>query len=137
VPALLPGKSPFLQNPAHFDPSKPVLNVAAFEPVTSFENFYTGMGPRVQNFRQPGYSDFDIGLQKIFRITERFSFQLRGDAFNVLNAHHFNSVAAFIQSSGNGGSSFTTDIASPDFGKWNKGNVTSPRNLQVSGRISF
>jgi hypothetical protein len=135
VPALLPGASPFLQSPSHFDPSKPVLNMAAFEPASSF-NFYTGMGRRVQNFRQPGYSDFDIGLQKMFHITERFTFQLRGDAFNVFNAHHFNSVGAFIQSSGNGGSSFNTDVASPDFGIWN-GGVSSPRNLQVSGRVSF
>ncbi|MBZ5654847.1 MAG: carboxypeptidase regulatory-like domain-containing protein [Acidobacteriia bacterium] len=135
VPALLPGASPFLQSPTHFDPSKPVLNVDSFEPASSF-NFYTGTGPRVQNFRQPGFSDFDIGLQKMFHITERFTFQLRGDAFNVFNAHHFNSVGAFIQSSGNGGSSFNTDVASPDFGKWN-GGVSSPRNIQVSGRISF
>ena len=134
-PALLPGASPFLQSPNHFDPSKPVLNVNSFEPADSF-NFYTGQGPRVQNFRQPGYSDFDIGLEKTVHISERFTFQLRGDAFNVFNAHHFNSVGAFIQSSGLGGSSFTTDVASPDFGKWN-GGVTPGRNIQVSGRISF
>ena len=118
-PALLPGANPFLQSPSHFDPTKPVLNVQAFEPKESFQ-FYTGQGPRVQNFRQPGYSDFDIGLEKTVHITERFTFQLRGDAFNVFNAHHFNSVGAFIQSSGLGGSSFTTDIASQDFG-WNGG----------------
>lgn len=145
VPALLPGASPFLQSPNHFDPSKPVLNAAAFEPASSFD-FYTGLGPRVQNFRQPGYSDFDIGLQKVIHLTERFTFQLRGDAFNVFNAHHFNSVGAFIQSSGNGGSSFDTNVADPyvppqaggpsGFGTWNRG-VSSPRNIQVSGRISF
>jgi carboxypeptidase family protein len=136
VPALLPGASPFLQSPSHFDPNSPVLNKDAFEPASSFNNFYTGMGPRVQNFRQPGYSDFDIGLQKVIHLTERFTFQLRGDAFNVFNAHHFNSVGAFIQSSGNGGSAFDTDIASQDFGMWN-GGVSSPRNIQVSGRVSF
>ena len=134
-PALLPGASPFLQSPSHFDPSQPVLNVNSFEPASAF-NFYTGKGPRVQNFRQPGYSDFDIGLKKSIQITERVTFQLRGDAFNVLNAHHFNSVGAFIQSSGLGGSAFNTDVASPDFGKWN-GVISSPRNIQVSGRISF
>jgi hypothetical protein len=134
-PALLPGASPFLQSPKDFDPSKPVLDVNSFEPAASF-NFYNGRGPRVQNFRQPGYSDFDIGLQKMFHITERFTFQLRGDAFNVLNAHHFNNVGTFIQSGGMGGSAFNTDVASPDFGKWN-GSVSSPRNIQVSGRISF
>lgn len=134
-PALLPGANPFLQSPTHFDPSTLVLNVNSFEPAAGF-NFYTGRGPRVQNFRQPGYSDFDIGLQKSVQISERFRFQLRGDAFNVFNAHHFNNVGTFIQSGGSGGSAFNTDVASPDFGKWN-GGVSSPRNIQVSGRISF
>ena len=134
-PALLPGASPFLQSPRHFDPSKPVLNIAAFELAAGF-NFYTGKGPRVQNFRQPGYRDFDIGLAKSIHINERFTFQLRGDAFNVFNEHHFDNVGTFIQSSGLGGSAFNTNVASPDFGKWN-GGVSSPRNIQVSGRISF
>ena len=142
-PALLPGVPLYLQSPTHFDRNKPVLNPAAFEPSASFvfdaltnPRFYTGSGPRVQHFRQPGYSDFDIGLGKSIHVTERFTFQLRGDAFNLLNAHHFNSVGAFIQSSGLGGSAFTTDVANPDFGKWN-GSVSSPRNIQVSARVSF
>ena len=134
-PALLSGKSPFLQNPSHFDPSKPVLDVHAFESFGSF-NYYTGSGPRVQNFRQPGFSDFDLGLNKSIHLTERLTFQFRADAFNIFNAHHFNSVGAFIQSYGNGGSAFVTDVASPNFGMWN-GGVSLPRNLQVSGRISF
>ena len=134
-PALLPGVSPFQQSLTHFDPSQPVLNVNAFEPASSF-NFYTGAGPRVQSFRQPGYSDFDIGLEKSIQITERFKFQLRGDAFNIFNQHHFNNVGTFLLSSGSGGSAFNTDVASPSFGTWN-GTVTSPRNIQVSGRISF
>jgi hypothetical protein len=137
-PALL-GASPFLQSPTRFDPSQPVLDAAAFEPVSLFEsvnNLYAGNGPRVQNFRQPGYSDFDIGLQKSFHITERFTFLLRGDAFNIFNQHHFNNVGTFLLSGGTGGSAFNTDLASPDFGRWN-GTVTAPRNIQLSGRISF
>jgi hypothetical protein len=82
------------------------------------------------------HSDFDIGLEKTVHITERFTFHLRGDAFNVFNAHHFNNVGAFIQSSGLGGTSFTTDVGSPDFGMWN-GGVTPGRNIQVSACISF
>jgi hypothetical protein len=140
APALLPGVSPFLQSPTHFDPSKPVLNVNAFEPASSFNNpnnFYTGKGSRVQSFRQPGYSDFDIGLQKSIQITERLKFQLRGDAFNIFNQHHFNNVGTFLLSSGSGGSAFNTDVGSPNFGNWNNGSVTTPRNIQVSARISF
>ncbi len=134
-PALLPGASPFAQSMDNIDVSKPIFNASSFESASSF-NVYAGSGPRVQNFRQPGYSDFDIGLQKVIHLTERFTFQLRGDAFNVFNQHHFNTVGISIQSSGLGGSAFDTDVASPGFGTWN-GAVTSPRNIQVSGRISF
>jgi len=134
-PALLAGESPFAQSPTHFDPNQPVLDVNSFEPASNF-NFYTGQGPRVQNFRQPAYSDLDIGLEKSIHLTERFKFQLRGDAFNIFNQHHFNNVGTFLLSGGTGGSAFNTDVASPDFGKWN-GVVTSPRNIQVSARISF
>jgi hypothetical protein len=137
LPALLPGTNPFLQSPNHFDPNKPVLNVNAFEPEASFEQFgYTGTGPRVQNIRQAGYSDFDIGLQKSIHITERFTFLLRGDAFNIFNQHHFNNIGTFLLSGGTGGSAFNTDVASSGFGMWT-GTVTPPRNIQVSGRISF
>jgi hypothetical protein len=135
VPGLLPGASPFTQSMNNVDVSKPIFDVASFESADSF-NFYTGNGPRVQNFRQPGYSDFDIGLQKLVHVTERVTFQVRGDAFNVLNAHHFNTVGTSLQGGGVGVSAFDNDIASPTFGSWN-GAVTSPRNIQVSGRISF
>ena len=139
LPALLPGAKPFLNSLGgpNFT-TEPYLNVASFEPAGSF-NYYTGAGPRVQNFRQPGYSDFDMGVQKVFHITERVTFQLRGDIFNIFNAHHFNTVGVSNTngySSGTGGSAFVTDVASPSFGTWN-GTVTAPRNIQVSGRISF
>jgi len=135
VPALLPNQSPFAQSLDNIDVTKPVLNASAFESANDF-SFYTGKGARVQNFRQPGYSDFDIGLQKLVHINERVTFQLRGDAFNVFNAHHFNTVGTSLQGGGVGFAAFDTDVASPSFGTWN-GAVTSPRNIQVSGRISF
>lgn len=135
LPGLLPGASPYAQSLGHIDVSNPLLDSHSFESPDSFE-FYTGSGPRVENFRQPGYSDFDMGLQKLVHITERVTFQLRGDAFNIFNAHHFNTVGISIQSSGLGGSAFDTDVASGTFGMWN-GAVTSPRNIQVSARISF
>lgn len=139
LPALLPGDKPFtgsLSGSALLN-GEPYLNASSFETIPPFS---TGSGPRVQNFRQPAYNDFDIGLQKAVHITETVSFQLRGDAFNLFNAHHFNSVgtangAAF--SSGTGGSAFGTDLGLPNFGQWIPGAVTAPRNLQVSGRITF
>jgi hypothetical protein len=134
-PALVSGANPYAQSLGNIDVSRPLLNINAFESVNSF-NFYTGNGPRVQNFRQPGYSDFDIGLAKIFHVTERVTLQLRGDAFNLFNAHYFNQVGVGILGGGTGGSAFNTDLASGQFGMWN-GTVTAPRNIQVSGRISF
>lgn len=136
LPGLLPGASPYAQSLKHIDVTKPLLDVHAFEPASAF-NMYTGSGPRVQNFRQPGYSDFDMGLQKLVHIGERVTFQLRGDAFNIFNAHHFDTVGISIQSSGLGGSVFDTDVASGSFGMWNGTSVTSPRNIQVSARVSF
>ena len=135
IPGLLPGAAPFAQSIGNIDVSKPLFTASSFEPAASF-NFYTGNGPRVQDFRQPGYSDFDIGLQKEVHLSERLTFQVRGDAFNIFNAHHFNTVGISIQSSGLGGSAFDTDVAGTTFGSWN-GAVTSARNIQVSGRISF
>ena len=138
LPALLPSAKPFTGslNGNSLVQGQPYLNASSFETVPPFS---TGTGPRVMNFRQPAYNDFDIGLQKVIHITERVTFQLRGDAFNVFNQHHFNSVgvangAAF--SSGTGGSAFNTDLGTGSFGTWN-GTVTAPRNIQVSGRISF
>jgi hypothetical protein len=133
---LLPGASPFAQSLDHIDVSKPILNKDSFESAGSFNGFYTGSGPRVQNFRQPGYSDFDIGLEKMVHLSERVTFQLRGDAFNVFNAHHFNTVGTSLQGGGVGSAAFDSDVASPSFGMWNLA-ITSPRNIQVSGRISF
>jgi hypothetical protein len=135
LPGLLPGASPYAQSVKNIDVSKPLLNFDSFEPPNSAA-FYTGYGPRVEPFRQPSYRDYDMGVQKLVHLTERVTFQLRGDAFNIFNAHHFNTVGTSIQSSGLGGSAFDTDLASQTFGKWN-GAVTSPRNIQVSGRISF
>lgn len=134
-PGPVSGVSPFAQSTGSIDVTQPLLNINAFESVNNF-NFYTGSGPRVQNFRQPGYNDFDIGLAKSFRLTERLTFQLRGDAFNVFNAHYFNQVGVGILGGGTGGGAFNSDIASGQFGMWN-GTVTAPRNIQVSGRISF
>lgn len=135
LPGLLPGKNPFAQSASSLQADRPFLSASAFEPVSSF-NFYTGYGSPTQNFRQPGYNDYDIGLQKTLHITEAATFQLRGDAFNILNSHHFNEVGISLQGGGAGGSAFTTDLASPNFGLWN-GTVTRPRSIQVSGRISF
>jgi len=131
VPGVLPGMSPFAQPESGLDPNKPLLDVNAFGSANSF-NFYQGQGPRVENFRQPGYTDQDFALERRIKLKESVSLQLRAEFFNTWNWHHFNSVGSTIFS----GMAFVNDVASPAFGTWN-GVVTNPRSIQVSARISF
>ncbi len=131
VPGLIPGMSPFAQPEKGLNPNLPLLNVNAFESANNF-NFYQGQGPRVANFRQPGYTNQDFALEKKIPIKEKVSFSLRAEFFNTWNWHHFNCVGSTIC----GGVAFDTDVASPAFGTWN-GSVTNPRNIQLSGRFSF
>ena len=121
IPAILPGANPFAQDKSSFDPSKPLLNVSAFEPVDRF-NFYYGVGPRISDLRGLGYHNQDVSLTKSFRIVERVDFQLRADFFNFWNWHSFRN--------------FDTYIDSPNFG-YISGGATAPRYVQVGGKINF
>ena len=132
LPGLRPGQKPFAQT-GSINPNLPLLNASAFEPLSDF-SFFGGYGPRVDNFRQPGYDNHDLALEKIIPIGERVALHLRGEFFNVWNWHHFNGVGN--NTVGTASTAFVTDLASPGFGTWN-GLVTNPRNIQLSGRITF
>ncbi|HEY7184055.1 MAG TPA: hypothetical protein VIC84_21660, partial [Blastocatellia bacterium] len=123
IPGILPGQNPWAQDKSNFDPSKPLFNIAAFEPVSAFESpAYYGSGARITTYRGFGYHNQDFALSKEVQITERVSFQLRGEVFNLWNNHTY--------------TGFDTDIASGTFGQWN-GSVSPPRNIQIAGRITF
>lgn len=130
IPAILPGANPWALGKGQFSPDKAVFNVAAFEPVSSF-NFYYGKGPRVSNLRGPGYHNHDFGLLKDTNLTERVTLQFRAEFFNIWNWHVFNCVDLCL-----GASAFNTDISSPAFGMWN-GTVTAPRNIQLGMQVLF
>lgn len=49
-------------------------------------------GPRLSNFRWPGFWNLDASLQKQFHVTESKYFEFRWDAFNALN--HMNLAAS-------------------------------------------
>lgn len=66
------------RNVAYFDP-------LAFAPVTQ-PRFGTA-GYRL--LRGPGLVNWDFGLHRQFRITERFQLQFRAEAFNFSNTPHF------------------------------------------------
>jgi hypothetical protein len=123
IPGVLPGRSPWAQSKDDFDPSKPLFDITAFEPIESFNTVtYYGSGARITNYRGFGHRNQDFAIFKDIRITERVNFQLRGEAFNLWNNHTLRG--------------FGTDIAGASFGLWD-GTVTAPRNIQVAGRITF
>jgi hypothetical protein len=130
IPGIKPGANPFAQDLSSFDPAKgPLFNKDAFEPVSSF-NFYYGTGPRVTSFRGFGYHNQDLSLIKNTSLGGRMNLQLRIEAFNLWNWHIFGSSGAM------GNTAFNSNLASPDFGKWNR-SVSNPRNVQVAARIEF
>ncbi len=90
VPAILPGAEPFAQSQdGSYDPGKgPLFNAAAFESPSSF-NYYFGSGSRTENVRGFAYKGHDVSLLKNIRISEKATFQLRGEFFNVWNWHYF------------------------------------------------
>jgi len=71
----------------------------------------------------PSLSSADISMLKNFRITERITFQLRGEAYNVTNSAFF-APGQFI------------DINSTTFGR-QSGTSVGARVMQFAGRISF
>ena len=49
--------------------------------------------------RGPGLINVDLSLYRAIRITERFTAQLRGEAFNVSNTPHFGNPRSDISAS--------------------------------------
>lgn len=130
IPALLPGANPFAQSKGNFDPASPLLNVTSFESANSF-NFYLGQGPRIANFRAPGYQNQDFALGKNSRISERVSLDFRAEFFNLWNWHSY-----VCQEFCSGSLAFDNDVSSPTFGMWN-GSSSAPRNIQLSMKLLF
>lgn len=81
-----------------------------------------GNTPR-NHFLSAGYFQPDMSLLRKFRFTERWSFDLRVEARNVLNHPNFNMPTAVLTS--------TT------WGRINDDVVNTARRVQVSGKINF
>jgi Carboxypeptidase regulatory-like domain/TonB-dependent Receptor Plug Domain len=96
------------------------LNPASVTIPTDASNPYGNAGRN--SLRDMTFNQFDLGLHKSFRLwNEHSSFDLRGEAFNVLNAVNYMAPNS-NRSSGSYGS------------------ITSafpPRQLQVAGKLSF
>jgi len=134
IPAVKSGQDPFLTSLSNFDPGKgqPLFNANAFEAANSFSGVSNwGVGPRVSNFRGFPYKNVDFGFGKRTQVTEHVNFLIRAEAFNAFNLHNFTCA-----SGGEGCSAFNTSLGDSNFGMWN-GSVTTPRNVQLVGRIEF
>ncbi len=80
-----------------------------------------GNSPR-NLLRAPGLFNLDWSLAKTFRISERFSTQVRGDFFDLLNNPHFSAPGSSVA----GTSTFGKITAASD-----------PRIVQLSLRVRF
>lgn len=89
-------------------------------------------------FRGPGFWNMDMGLYKRIRITEKYSVQLRLEAFNVFN--HSNlfispgslDISGFTDAAGNPTASFIT----ANRGVFTSGNLER-RNVQLAAKFIF
>ena len=125
LPNVVSGQNQFGPNAARgqFVPSKDLyLNSAAF---TIPSAFTFGNAPRYNdNARAFGYQGWDVALTKRWTFENRYSFDLKGEFFNVTNRTNFAGPNA--------------DIQSPAFGKITAiQSNTTPRNGQISGTISW
>lgn len=90
----------------------------------------------VRNYTVP---NLDLSLQKSFRVTERISFSLRGEAFNSLNSVL---LGGPDNSPTDGPASLFTNTTTrksywTGFGTVSPNQQNNPRNLRVSGKIIF
>lgn len=93
------------------------LNKSAFTQNTA--GTYGDLGRNA--FRGPNYYDVDAALSRNFPLMERLNFNLRMEAFNVMNHPNL--------------SAFTTGLNSGTFG--NATTAMDPRIFQIAGKITF
>jgi hypothetical protein len=146
-------------DPSHLKLAHPTLNGAALQyfdsPVTD-SNFAltpsgpvystisgvrtrivsTGFGnvPRDSN-RAPGEVDFDASVSKDFALWRELNFQLRLDAFNVINHTNFTQPNSSLSVSTTTNSTVANFANSSSFGQIT--GTQSSRRLQLSGRFFF
>jgi hypothetical protein len=85
--------------------------------------------------REPGISNWDMGLVKYFPITERAKLQFRVETFNTFNHTQWGVDPATQGGSGPGTSAEVTNVNAGNFGA-----ITSarpPRVIQFGGKVTF
>ena len=85
--------------------------------------------------REPGISNWDMGLVKLFSITERARLQLRLETFNTFNHTQWGVDPTAEGSSGPGTAAEVNNVNSANFGAIQ--HARPPRVLQLGGKITF
>ena len=77
---------------------------------------------RPNQFRNPGYADYDFTLKKVTQLKERFNLELRLDTFNVFNRVNYGNV--------------DTNLQDGNFGQ-SAGTANPARNMLLGARLNF
>ena len=89
----------------------------------------------------PMFTELDMSLTKSIRLTEKMRFQIRADAFNVLNHTNFLTGILTPGLGLNGTSNTIFNVNSPTFGQITSANTIGGsglnRVIQVAGRFEF
>jgi len=116
----------------------PCLSAGAFvnSAAGSFSG-YPGISPQGRNqFRGPGYFDVDMQLYKTFKLTERLTFGVGAQAFNVFNHANFN-----IPDNNLGDGTFGQILQMAGTPTSPYGNFlgfdSGPRLVQLTGKLTF
>ena len=106
-------------------PPTPCANHYFFDPSSFTDNALGTLGNTTRNFfHGPGFWNTDFALRKVTRITEGTSFEMRFEAFNLLNHVNFANPIG--------------DVADPNFGRISSIRTGSnSRLLQLGAKFSF
>jgi hypothetical protein len=88
-----------------------------------FGNFVRRYPTRWANARASRVNEFNFGLFKTFKISERYKAQLRGEFFNLFNHPRFGAP--------------NTDPGSSSFGRVTPSQNNMPRVVQLALKLSF
>ncbi len=88
---------------------------------------------RRNQFYNPGFGNFDLGIQKSTAVAEGVSVQIRADIFNLFNRTNLSPLAELSNASEKGviGSTIGTTIGNPGIGPG------EPQNVQFSAKVVF
>jgi len=117
--------------PASFAPLNPTTGISDYGP------FPAGMTHR-NAFRGPGAWNFDMDVEKYFKLTERFGLTFRAEGFNILNHHNMYTQTTFLFYGAPTTTPFVVEGLKGGLGSFASGGNNDERRFgQFSLRLSF